>query len=63
MSTIDPADRRLRRLHKIDPSILDEKRALASFDAINLLRYRNLAGMEVLVVADGTHRTGGARTR
>jgi len=61
--TIDPQDSRLRRLHRIDPSILDEKKSEmqgAGVEPVSIIEYRHPTGSRVLIVCDGTHRVQAA---
>lgn len=61
---ISPADHRLRRLHRIDAAVLEEKKQLLAqgkgVDPVSLVRFRQPTGFEVYIVVDGTHRVQAA---
>ncbi|WAS90891.1 hypothetical protein [Nannocystis punicea] len=61
---IPPTDHRLRRLHRIDAAVLEEKKQLLAqgkgVDPVSIVRFKRPNGFEVYIVADGTHRVQAA---
>lgn len=56
MSTINPAHPQLRRVHPVDPTTLQEKKTTVGEWKPVLLEWRRVAGREVIIVWNGTHR-------